>query len=69
MGFWQTVTQYFWREESLIVLVMALLLAFLLFSLRREDRKSILNTLIFFLVGLFLQFVSGVIYALQFTTA
>ena len=69
MGFWQTVTQYFWREDSLVVLVMALLLAFLLFSLRREDRKSVLNTLMFFLVGLFLQFVSGVIYALQFTTA
>lgn len=69
MGYWDSVMQFFWREESLPVLVMALGLAFVLLHLLREERKSVLNTLIFFLACQFLQFVSGLIHALQFTYA
>jgi CRP-like cAMP-binding protein/small-conductance mechanosensitive channel len=61
--------QFFWREESLPVLVMTLCLAFLLFHFLKEERKSVLNTLTFFFACLALQFVSGLIQALQFTSA
>lgn len=67
MEFWQTVMQYFWREESLPVLVLALCLAFLLFNFLKEDRKSVLNTLTFFISCLGLSFFSGVLFAMQFT--
>ena len=66
MHFWNTVMQIFWREESLPVLVMAMGTAFLLLHFLKEERKSILNTLIFFLVCLMLQFISGLLHALQF---
>ena len=69
MGYWNSVMQFFWRDESLPVLVMALGLAFILLHFLREERKSVLNTLIFFLACLFLQFVSSLIHALQFTYA
>jgi hypothetical protein len=48
MGFWDTAMQFFWREESLLVSVMALSLAFLLFHYHQEGRRSIVNTLAFF---------------------
>ncbi|MBI1886901.1 MAG: mechanosensitive ion channel [Nitrosomonadales bacterium] len=69
MPFWNTVMQIFWREESLPVLLMALGIAFLLFHFLKEERKSVLNTLIFFLVCLVLQFISGLLHALQFISA
>ncbi|MDP1995731.1 MAG: mechanosensitive ion channel, partial [Gallionella sp.] len=61
--------QIFWREESLPVLLMALGIAFLLFHFLKEERKSVLNTLIFFFVCLVLQFISGLLHALQFISA
>ncbi len=69
MGFWDAAIRFSWREESLPVLVMALAVAFLLFHFRKEERKSILNTLIFFFACLGLQLISGLIHALQFTSA
>jgi len=61
--------QFFWREESLPVLVITLCLAFLLFHFLREERKSVLNTLTFFFACLFLQFISSLIHAMQFAFA
>ncbi len=69
MGFWHTAIQYFWREETLFVFASALGLSFLLLSFLKEDRKSVLNTLTFFLICQALGFLSGLIYALQFTYA
>ncbi|MCR4299038.1 MAG: mechanosensitive ion channel family protein [Gallionella sp.] len=69
MPFWNTAMQIFWREESLPVLVMALGVAFLLFHFLKEERKSVLNTLTFFFACMVLQFISGLIYALQFISA
>jgi small-conductance mechanosensitive channel len=69
MGFWETTFQFFWQEESLPVLVLALSIAFLLFHFRPEERKSVLNTLTFFFICLFLQFLSSLIHALEFHTA
>jgi small-conductance mechanosensitive channel/CRP-like cAMP-binding protein len=67
MDFWPTTLQYFWREESLFVLFLGLCLAFFLFSFLKEERKSVMNTLAFFFACLTLQFVSGLIHAMQFT--
>ncbi|MFZ3017529.1 MAG: mechanosensitive ion channel family protein [Gallionella sp.] len=69
MSFWNTAMQFFWREESLPVLVMTIALAFLLLHFHREDRKSVLNTLAFFLACLFVQFVGSLIHAMQFISA
>lgn len=69
MSFWNNAMQMFWREESFPVLVMALGVAFLLLRFLKEERKSVLNTLIFFFVCLALQFISGLMHALQFISA
>lgn len=68
MSFWNSAMQYFWRDESLPVLVMTIALAFLLLHFLREDRKSVLNTLAFFLACLILQFSGGLLHGLQFTS-
>ena len=59
MSFWDTAIHYFWREESLLVLVMTLSLAFLLFHFHKEERRSILNTLGFFFACLIGQFIAA----------
>ena len=69
MNFWNTTLSFFWREESAAVLVMALGLAALLFYFRREERRSLVNTLSFFLVCTAGQFISGVVHAMEFTRA
>ncbi|MDD5385036.1 MAG: mechanosensitive ion channel family protein [Gallionella sp.] len=69
MSFWNTAMQFFWREESLPVLVITLCVAFLLFHFLKEEIKSVLNTLAFFFACLALQFVSGLIHGLQFISA
>jgi small-conductance mechanosensitive channel/CRP-like cAMP-binding protein len=69
MSFWNTAMQFFWREESLPVLVMTISLVFLLLHFHRENRKSVLNTLAFFLACLFVQFVGSLIHAMQFVSA
>ena len=67
MHFWNTATGFFWRDETFALLVMVLALALLLFLFRRDEHKSLFNTLGFFFVCLFGQFASGLIYALEFT--
>jgi small-conductance mechanosensitive channel/CRP-like cAMP-binding protein len=69
VSFWGTAIQFFWRDESLWVLVMALSLAFLLFYFHKEERRSITNTLGFFFACLFGQLLSGLIHAMQFDMA
>jgi len=69
MSFWETALKFFWREESLLVLVMALILAFVLFHFHQDGRRSILNTLGFFLACLVGQFISSLIHSMQMVTA
>ena len=61
--------QFFWREESLPVLAMAFLLALLLLHFLKEKRQGVLNTLMFFFACMVMLFVSGVLFALQFSNA
>ncbi len=69
MEFWQTAIGFFWREESLLVVVMGMALTFILYHFHKEERHSIINTLSFFLACLFGQFVSSLLHAMQFTSA
>jgi small-conductance mechanosensitive channel/CRP-like cAMP-binding protein len=71
MAYWDTAMQFFWRQESLPVLVMTMVLAFLLFHFLklREERSGVLNTLLFFVACLFLQFISSLLHVLKFTSA
>ena len=69
MSFLDTAIQFFWRDESPMVLIMTLILAFLLFHFHKEERRSIINTLGFFFVCLVGQFFSGLIHAMQFDMA
>lgn len=70
MAFWNSLFGFFWREESTLVLVMALVLSALLFHFHRneaEERKTITNTLVVFMVCLFGQFVSALLHVAEFT--
>jgi len=69
MSFWDSTIEFFWRAETLPVLVMAMGMVLLLLHFRKEDHNSIINTMIFFLVCVAGQFVSSLIYALEFTKA
>lgn len=69
MDFWQRTIGFFWQDESLLVLLMSLALAFTLYHFHKEARRSIVNTLSFFLVCVFGQFVSGLLSAMAFTQA
>ena len=69
MSFWDTTIGFFWHEESLLVIVMGLALTFLLYQFHKEARRSIVNTLAFFLVCLFGQFISSLLYAMQLASA
>lgn len=68
MSFWDNTIQFFWREESLPVLVIVLCIAFLLFHFLKDERKSVINTLNFYFACLLGQFISGLMHALQFST-
>jgi len=69
MSFWDKMTGFFWGEESLPVLIMVLAMAMLLLHFRRDERASLVNTVGFFLICLFGQFVSGVLHALDMARA
>ncbi|HEU0189419.1 MAG TPA: mechanosensitive ion channel family protein [Gallionella sp.] len=69
MSFWNNAMNFFWREESFPVLVMVLAITFLLLHFRKEDRNSIINTLIFFFICMGGQLISSLIHALEFTKA
>ena len=64
MNFWNTVFSFFWRDESLAVVIMVLGLVVFLLQFRKDTRLSVLNTLGFFIVCLTGQFVSAVLFAL-----
>lgn len=67
MAFWSSVVGFFWRDESALVMVMAAVLAALLFHFHsREERKTLVNTAGLFLVCLAGQFFSGVMHALDY---
>ena len=65
MQFWNTALGFFWRDESLPVLVMVLSLAVLLLHFLREGRRSVGNTLRFFCVCFVGKFISGLFFAMQ----
>lgn len=67
MHFWNTVFDFFWRDETLAALLMVLSLAVLLFHFRREERRSVFNTLVLFFLSLLGQFVSGLFHVLEFS--
>ncbi|MDD5179819.1 MAG: mechanosensitive ion channel family protein [Gallionellaceae bacterium] len=69
MNLWNTALGFFWREESLPVLVMVLSIAAPLFHFHKEERKSTVNTLVFFFICMAGQFASGLLYALEFPRA
>ena len=69
MSFWNTAFGFFWRDETLVVLLMVLSLAVLLFRVRGEERRSTFNTLAFFFACLLGQFASGLLHAMEFTRA
>jgi CRP-like cAMP-binding protein/small-conductance mechanosensitive channel len=69
MNFWDNTLRYFWREESFAVLTMVICIAVLLFHLRKEDRKSLFNTLTFFVVCMVGQFVSSLLHTMEFMRA
>jgi small-conductance mechanosensitive channel/CRP-like cAMP-binding protein len=69
VSFWDTTIQFFWHEESALVLGMALGLAFLLLYFIKEERRSVINTLGFFFACLFGQFLSSLIHAMKFHMA
>ncbi len=66
MNFLNTVFSYFWRDESLAVLLMVLGLVGFLLHFRKDERESLLNTLGFFFVCLVGQLISGFVHALEF---
>lgn len=69
MNFWDSTINYFWRDGSLLVLVMVLCLWVLLYHFRPDDRKSLFNTIGFFLACSFGQLVSSVMFAMELTRA
>jgi CRP-like cAMP-binding protein/small-conductance mechanosensitive channel len=69
MHFWNTAFSFFWRDETLVVLLMVLGLAVLLFHFRRQNSQSVFNTLGLFFVCLLGQFASGLLHAMEFTRA
>ncbi|MDD4965255.1 MAG: mechanosensitive ion channel family protein [Gallionella sp.] len=68
MSFWHTAIEFFWHEEFLPVMVIALCLTFLLYHFLNDTRKNVLNTLTFFIACEFLRFFSGILFALQFVS-
>ena len=69
MSFWDNMFGFFWAEEHLPLLIMVVCIAVVLLHFRREERASLVNTLAFFLVCLFGQFLSGLLHALEFARA
>jgi len=69
VAIWDTAFHFFWRDESLLVVMMALGLAFVLLHFHKEARSNIINTLSFFIACLFGQFLSGLMHAMQFDMA
>jgi CRP-like cAMP-binding protein/small-conductance mechanosensitive channel len=69
MNIWSDMIGFFWGEESLPVLLMVLALGALLLHFRRDERASLINTIAFFFICLFGQFVSGLLHVLALDRA
>ncbi|MDP2759833.1 MAG: mechanosensitive ion channel family protein [Sideroxyarcus sp.] len=69
MTFWRTAVDFFWGTESLLLLLMVLAIFLLLHFFLREDRRGLFNTIGFYLVCLFGQFVSGLFHAAELLRA
>lgn len=69
MSFWQIVFDFFWHEEFLPISVIALCLTFLLYHFLRDARKSVLNTLTFFVGCELVRLFAGVTYAMQLVSS
>ncbi|MDO8988109.1 MAG: mechanosensitive ion channel family protein [Sideroxyarcus sp.] len=69
MSFWDKLMSFFWSDVSLPLLIMVAFLAAVLLHFRREERASLFNTVSFFLVCLFGQFVGGLLHAFDFLRA
>lgn len=69
MEFWNDMIGFFWGEESFPLLVMVLCIWVLLFHFRHDERASLANTVGFYFVCLFGQFIAGMLHALGFERA
>lgn len=69
MTFWRDAVGFFWGTESLLLLLMVLAIFLTLNYFLREDRQSLFNTMGFYLVCVFGQFVSGLLYASELLRA
>ncbi|MBI4808228.1 MAG: mechanosensitive ion channel [Nitrosomonadales bacterium] len=69
MEFWEKTIGFFWGGESLALLVMVLFVWAMLFHFRRDERASLVNTVGFFFVCLFGQFIAGLLHALDLARA
>lgn len=69
MNFWQTVWTFFWHEEFLPISVIALCLTFLLYHFLRDTRKSVLNTLAFFVGCELVRLFGGMTFAMQLVSS
>ncbi|GAB1232088.1 mechanosensitive ion channel family protein [Ferrigenium sp. UT4] len=69
MTFWSRAVDFFWGTESLSLLLMVLVIFVLLHFFLCEDRQSLFNTIGFYLVCLFGQFMAGVLHASELLRA
>lgn len=69
MNFWNDMLDFFWSDASLPLLLMVLFIGALLFHFRRDERAGLFNTIGFFFVCLFGQFIAGLLHALEFQRA
>ncbi|PIU17056.1 MAG: mechanosensitive ion channel protein MscS, partial [Gallionellales bacterium CG08_land_8_20_14_0_20_59_87] len=69
MTFWSKAADFFWGAESLPLSLMVVAIFLLLHLFLREDRQSLFNTIGFYLVCLFGQFVSGLLHAAELLRA
>jgi CRP-like cAMP-binding protein/small-conductance mechanosensitive channel len=69
MEFWNNMIGFFWGDETLSLLVMVLFIWAMLFHFRHDERASLVNTVGFFFVCLFGQFIAGLLHALDLARA
>jgi CRP-like cAMP-binding protein/small-conductance mechanosensitive channel len=69
MTFWNNMMGFFWGSELIPLLIMVLGITALLLHFRRDERASLVNTVGFFFVCLFGQFISGLLHALDLARA
>jgi CRP-like cAMP-binding protein/small-conductance mechanosensitive channel len=65
MDFWDRALQSLWHEDALFAFIAAFFLSFLLLMYMKQDRKSVINTVIFFLACEAISLVSGLLHSMQ----